>query len=109
MEPSRAAPGETFRLHGGDFYEGCYDAGPPFLEWLEEPGRQDIRVELRQGERTWTLASGLAASDPPDYALDVRLEVPAGAEPGKAVVVIPDPSSAGPMKMPFQVILGGEG
>ena len=105
-EPSRAAPGETFRLHGGGFAEGCNDTGPPFLE---EPARRDIRVEMRQGGRSWTLASGLAAGDPPDYALDVELKVPADAEPGGAVVAVPDPNSAEPPEVPFEVLGGGPG
>ncbi len=106
VEPSQAAPGETFRLYGGGLREGCNDTGPPFLE---EPARQDIRVEMRQGGRSWTLASGLAASGPPDYALDVDLKVPVDAKPGRAVVVIPDPNSAEPMEVPFSVLAGGPG
>lgn len=103
VEPSRAAPGETFRLYGGGFRDGCNDTGPPFLE---ETARQDVRIEMRQVGRSWTLASGLAASDSPDYALDVELEVPVDAKPGRAVVAIPDPNSAEPMEVPFSV-LGG--
>ena len=106
VTPSRVAPGETFRLHGGGFAEGCNDTGPPFLE---EPARRDIRVEMRQGGRLWTLASGLAASGPPDYALDVELKVPANAKPGGAVVAIPNPNSAGPLEVPFRVLGGGPG
>jgi hypothetical protein len=105
-EPSRAAPGETFRLHGGGFRDGCNDTGWPSLR---EPAQRDIRVEMRQGGRTWTLASGLAAGGPPDYAIDLRLRVPSDAEPGRATVVIPDPDSAEPLKVPFEVLGGGEG
>lgn len=105
MEPSRASPGETFRLHGGGFRDGCNDTNLPFLK---EPPQQDIRVEMRQGGRSWTLASGLAAGGPPDYTLDVKLKVPADAEPGRAVIVIPDPNSAEPLEVPFRV-LGGPG
>lgn len=101
VEPSRADPEETFRVYGGGFREGCNDTGPPFFE---EPARRDIRVEMRQGGRSWTLASGLAASDPPDYALDVKLKVPTDAKPGRAVVAIPDPDSAEPMEAPFTVL-----
>ena len=61
VEPSRAAPGETFRLHGGGFREGCNDTGPPFLR---EPARRDIRVEMHQGGKSWTLATNLSASGP---------------------------------------------
>ncbi len=104
VEPSRLDPGETFRLHGGGFRDGCNDSNLPFGK---EPARQDIRVEMRQGGKSWNLASGLAAGDPPDYILDVKLKVPARAEPGRAVVVIPDPNSAGPMKIPVRVLGGG--
>ena len=46
---------------------------------------------------------------PPDYALDMRLKVPAEAKPGRAVVVIPDPDSAEPLEVPFRVLGGGPG
>jgi len=62
---------------------------------------------MRQGERSWTLASGLAAGGSPDYAIDVRLKVPADAEPGRATVAISNPDSAEPLEVPFRV-LGGE-
>lgn len=106
VEPSRAAPGESFRLHGGGFREGCDDTGLPFPK---EPPRRDIRVELRQEGRSWTLASGLAAGGHPDYVLDTELKVPADAKPGRAVIIIPDPDSAEPLEVPFGVLGGGVG
>ncbi len=109
VEPARAAPGETFRLYGGGFREGCNDTGFAGLPFLKEPARQDIRVEMRQGGKSWALASGLAASDPPDYALDVDLEVPADAKPGRAMIAIPDPNNAEPLKVPFGVLGSGSG
>lgn len=106
VEPSRVAPGETFRLRGGGFQDGCNDTGPPFLP---EPPRRDIRIEMRQEGKTWTLASGLAAGGRPDYALDVELKVPNNAEPGEAVVAIPNPNSAEPLRVPFRVLDSGPG
>lgn len=106
VKPSQAAPSETFRLRGGGFVEGCNDTGPPFGN---DSARKDIRVEMRQGERSWTLASGLTADGPPDYTLNTKLKVPADAKPGRAVVVIPDPSNAEPPKLPFRVLGGGSG
>ena len=106
VEPSRAVPGGTFRLRGGGFREGCNDSNLPFQK---DSARQDIRVEMHQGGKSWTLASGLAAGGPPDYALDVKLKVPADAKLGRAVVAIPDPNSAGPMKIPFRVLRSGSG
>lgn len=76
---------------------------------MREPARQDIRVEMQREGRSWTLASGLTANGPPDYALDVELEVPTDAKPGEAVIAIPDPNSAEPLEVPFRVLDGGLG
>ena len=99
-EPSQAAPGESFRLHGEGFRDGCNDTGPPFLP---EPPQRDIRIEMRQGERTWRLA---VVDADPDYTLGTELEVPADAGPGQAVVVI-RAGDEEPTQVPFRV-LGGE-
>lgn len=101
VKPSRAVPGDNFHLHGGGFHEGCNDTGLPFLR--EHPQR-DIRVEMRQGERSWTLTSGLVAGGSPDYDLDVELKVPVDAKPGGAVVSIPDLNSAEPLEVLFRVL-----
>lgn len=100
VEPSRAAPGETFRLHGGfgGFGAPCNDtpganeAGPP---------ERDMRVELRQGGRAWHLGEIDAR---PDHSLDAKLAVPAAAEPGRARVVIHSRHSSTPIEMPLRVL-----
>jgi hypothetical protein len=105
VEPSRAAPGEAFRLSGGGFGGGCDDSNLPFRP---DPPQQDIRIEMRQGGKAWDLAT-VDAGGPPRYAIDVRLRVPEGAEPGRAVIVIPVPNSAEPLKVPFRVLGGRAG
>ncbi|MGI9048821.1 MAG: hypothetical protein ACR2GU_05545 [Rubrobacteraceae bacterium] len=79
------------------------------MPFQKDSARRDIRVEMRQGGKSWTLASGLSAGGSPDYTLDVKLKVPADAKPGKAVVAIPDPNDAEPPKVPFRVLGGGQG
>ena len=96
-EPSQAAPGGTFRLHGEGFRDGCNDTGPPFLP---EPPQRNIRVEMRQGEDTWRLTT---VDADPDYNVGAELEVPAEAEPGRAVVVI-RAGDEEPTQIPFRVL-----
>ena len=83
LEPSRARPGETFRFRGGGFGGGCDDSNLPFRS---EPPQQDVRIEMRQGGRTWGLAT-VDAGGPPDYTIEATLEVPKDAEPGRAIIV----------------------
>jgi hypothetical protein len=61
---------------------------------------------MRQEGRTWHLATVDADAD---YRVEATLEVPEDAEPGRAVVVVPDPYAAGPMEVPFRVLGGGSG
>lgn len=102
VEPKRAAPDETFRLHGKGFAGDCYDTG----QLGEPPPERNIRVVLRQGEEEWHLAT-VDAGSAPDYAIDAELTVPEGAVPGRALVEIHTKLAAQPDKIPFRVV-GGE-
>ncbi len=73
IEPARAAPGATFRLRGEGFPSGCDTVRPA----------RDIRIDFRQGERTWKLTTVDADRR---HTFDARLRVPAGARPGRATV-----------------------
>ena len=109
LEPSRAAPGETFVLSGGGFGGSCNDSNMP--EWPDPP-QQNILIEMRQGGKAWELAT-VDAGGRPDYAIEATLEVPKDAEPGGALVVTNAAEEAGdgdafvPLEAPFEV-LGGE-
>ena len=72
-EPARAAPGATFRLHGAGFSTACDDSKPA----------QRIRIDFRQGVRTWKLATVDADGQ---LTFDARMRVPAGARAGQATV-----------------------
>jgi hypothetical protein len=93
VEPSRAAPGETFRFFGGRLTGA--PCGPP---------ASHVRVELRQGDRAWNLGT-LRAGPSPRYRVDARLTVPNGAEPGPATVVV-RAGEGPPMEVPFRVLDG---
>lgn len=103
--PSRAGSGETFVLSGGGFGGGCDDSNLPF--WPEPPQRE-VRIEMRQEGKTWSLATA-DAGGPPDYTIEETLEVPRGAEPGRAVVVVHRTNGLKPMEIPFRVLGGGPG
>jgi len=78
-EPARVvALGETFRLHGEGFSADCVDNPSA----REGPDR-DVRVELRQGTKTWDLGT---VSAEPDDSFEAEFGVPGDAEPGRAVV-----------------------
>jgi hypothetical protein len=72
-EPARAAPEAKFRLHGAGFSSGCDKNRPA----------QDIRIDFRQGERTWKLATVDADQH---LTFEARLRVPAGARSEQATV-----------------------
>ena len=100
LEPSQAAPGETFRIHGGDggFGAACNDSPQANEVGIPE---QNIRVELRQGDNIWHLDMVDAL---PDYTLNAELVVPIVAEPGPATVLIHTEDSFEPLELPFQVL-----
>ncbi len=79
VHPTRAEPGQTLRINGGGFAADCADN--PSAE--EGPDR-DVSVEFRQGSRTWRLAT--VAADP-NNSIELRLDVPSDAKPGKARVI----------------------
>ena len=98
-EPARAAPGEPFRLRGEIFARGgCDDVGPGLRRSRPDRG---VTVSFGQGPRTWKLATVDAGRD---LSFDVRVRVPAGAEPGKAVVEARGSSFAPEKRF---VVLGG--
>lgn len=100
VEPPQAAPGKNFVLSGGGFGGGCDDSNAPFRP---DPPEQDVRIGMRQDGKTWHLATVDADED---YKVEATLKVPNDAEPGRAIVVIPDPNSAEPLKVPFRVLNG---
>ena len=102
VEQKRVAPGETFRLHGKGFAGDCYDGN----QLGRPPPERDIPIGLRQGEKSWRLAT-VDAGPAPDYVLDAELTVPEDARPGRAVVEIHTELSERPYKVPFRVIAGG--
>ena len=73
VDPARAAPGASFRLRGSNFASSCERIKPA----------KGIRIDFRQGGRTWRMASVDADRD---LSFESRLRVPAGAGPGRAVV-----------------------
>jgi hypothetical protein len=78
VHTTRAEPGQALRINGDGFATGCVDN--PLAE--EGPDR-DVRVEFRQGSRTWDL--GTVAADPGN-SIELRLDVPSDAKPGEAGV-----------------------
>jgi len=72
-DPARAAPRATFQLRGHGFSSGCDKVRPA----------QDIRIDFRQGERTWRLTNVDADRQ---LTFDARVRVPAGAKSGQATV-----------------------
>ena len=102
---ARARPGETFRFGGGGFGGDCDDSNLPFRP---EPPQQDVRIEMRQGGETWSLAT-VDAGGPPNYVIEETLEVPKRAEPGRAVVVTDagEDDPFGPLKVPLRGRGGG--
>ena len=103
LEPPRGTPGGTFVVSGGGFGGGCDDSSLPFRP---DPPQQDVRIIMRQEGGTWHLAT---VDADPEYRVRETLEVPQDARSGRALVVIPDPYAAKPMKVPFEVLGDGSG
>lgn len=90
----RVAPGESFEVNGVAFATGCEDVivnGEP----VEDSGPQrDIAIKLRQGSRTWDLATVNARQD---SSLSAEVRMPLQAAKGGATVI------AGGAKTPLRV------
>lgn len=71
--PARAAAGAKFRLHGHGFSSVCDSVTPS----------SGVKIRFRQDGRTWRLATLDADRN---LAFEAGLRVPAGAEPGRAMV-----------------------
>jgi hypothetical protein len=72
--PSLAASGAKFRLRGHDFSSGCDKATPA----------RGVRIYLRQGGKTWRLATLDADRD---LKFDTALRVPDDAVPGRTTLL----------------------
>lgn len=88
VEPEQVALGSTFEAQGEGFGElvECDDAG---LATEEPEGarfepRTDIAVKLRQGSKTWELASVDANRE---FAFREKLRLPEDAVSGRATVI----------------------
>lgn len=84
VDDTTVAPGEEMVVRGFFFGDACYDTGPP------PPGEsaigrplQDIDLHIFQGPNSWLVATGDADAD---FEFEVRLTIPAGIEPGEAVL-----------------------
>lgn len=99
LEPEQAAPGESFRLYGDNFFAGCNDVVVNGEEPPSEPPSQNVRITFKQQGQSWRLATVDAE---PDYSLEANPTVPEDAVPGEALVVVKEPSEL-PVEVPFQV------
>ncbi|CAA9535625.1 MAG: hypothetical protein AVDCRST_MAG05-4832 [uncultured Rubrobacteraceae bacterium] len=97
--PTMGAPGEAFRVHEEGFTTGCDDTGQPG----RPPPQQNIRIEFRQEERTWNLATADATRG---GVLDAELEVPDDAQTGRATLIIRTEDGV-PVEGPFRVLDDG--
>ena len=99
LEPSQAAPGETFRMYGGSGGFGAPCNDNPEANESGSPER-NIRIELQQGDKVWLLDTVDAL---PDYTLDAEFTVPPAAKPGPATLLIHSESAPQPIEVPFQI------
>ena len=74
-KPARAAPGEHFRMRGYNFSSGCEGTGIT--------PAHGIRIYLKQGGKTWKLAT---LDTDESLTFDARLRIPASARQGPARV-----------------------
>lgn len=82
--PARGAPGDTFEVRGRHFvarFSACDDTGPDLS--AQTVPADEVRVEFRQGEKTWEF--GKVEADK-SSRLVARLEVPKDARPGRATL-----------------------
>ena len=92
-EPARAAPAEPFRLRGEGFADHSGPGNPLQDDCPRILPERGIRVEFVQGDKTWEL-SRLNAGEEERGVFEAKLEVPADAEPGEAVVKATGPASS---------------
>ncbi len=85
--PASAAPGDTVHVTGDFFAATCNDTGVNGAD----PGRPvpltDLTLQLRQGDRRWTLAEGVDASGE-RWSVDEVATVPADVAAGEAEVLV---------------------
>lgn len=87
VTPQRVAPGQPFTLRGENFIGRfvCDDTGPdvPERDGTQAFPSRDVRLEFRQGEKTWKLETVDAGRS---LGFETRVEVPEDARPGRATV-----------------------
>lgn len=88
VEAEQVSPGRTFEVQGEGFGKlvECDDAGVfgEDLDGAQFKPRTDISVELRQGSKTWELASVDANQE---AAFRKKLELPEDAAPGREAII----------------------
>lgn len=103
VEPEQVSSGSTFEVRGEGFGElvECDDAGSAGEELggaRFEP-RTDVTIELRQGSKTWELASVAANRE---SAFREKLRLPEDAESGRATVTAD--GNQGTVEAPISVV-----
>ena len=95
--------GATTTVNGRAFVDGCRDTmscsavpGCSHCEYTDPPPEpmQEVRLRLRQGERTWKLATASAQGD--GGRVTWTFELPAGVRPGQARLLA---DQAGPLRI----------
>lgn len=104
--PTKAAPGESFTVNGRYFAAECRDVvvcdvGKPCPSLTPSPASRGIHLDLRQGSRSFRLATVNARSD---YTFSAPVRVPAQTRPGAATLV-----ADGQWTAPFRVSLANTG
>jgi hypothetical protein len=83
LNPEAAPADATVQASGEWFAADCYDTGqggtPPPLE--------DLTIEVRQGDRSWPVATGVDAGGD-HYTFEVPIRLPEDLQPGSAEVAV---------------------